>query len=198
MKFNVTPSHFEQLLKQSYSLDHIFLLKLVEANVDIQPTSVFMGSIYSTSDNYRVRPNARPADDMGNLCSLVAGPGQILAIRQTIYQESDGNPVLELHQLEQSGNIIDGNGVWLTELPMNLDYFVTNEFGEKIDENAEEDGSMKAISNDPNEILLQQKLDVTQSGKVLKKEYTPIKSYKPTGNFVYDEALLNKIEDKFM
>ena len=108
-----------------------------DANVDIQPTSVFMGSIYSTSDNYRVRPNARPADDMGNLCSLVAGPGQILAIRQTIYQDSDGNPVLELHQLEQSGNIIDGNGVWLTELPMNLDYFVTNEFGEKI------------ISNDP-------------------------------------------------
>lgn len=37
MKFNVTPSHFEQLLKQSYSLDHIFLLKLVEANIDIQP-----------------------------------------------------------------------------------------------------------------------------------------------------------------
>jgi hypothetical protein len=33
----VTPSHFEQLLKQSYSLDHIFLLKLVEANIDIQP-----------------------------------------------------------------------------------------------------------------------------------------------------------------
>lgn len=37
MKFNVTPSHFEQLLKQSYSLDHIFLLKLIEANIDIQP-----------------------------------------------------------------------------------------------------------------------------------------------------------------
>jgi hypothetical protein len=108
-----------------------------DANVDIQPTSVFMGSIYSTSDSYRVRPNARPADDMGNLCSLVAGPGQILTIRQTIYQDNDGNPVLEQHQLEQSGNIIDGNGVWLTELPMNLDYFITNEFGEKI------------LSNDP-------------------------------------------------
>jgi len=37
MKFNVTPSHFEQLLKQSYSLDHIFLLKLIEANIDMQP-----------------------------------------------------------------------------------------------------------------------------------------------------------------
>ena len=108
-----------------------------DANVDIQPTSVFMGSIYSTSDSYRVRPNAKPADDMGNLCSLIANPGQILAIRQTIYQDNEGNPVLEQHQLEQSGNIIDGNGVWLTELPMNLDYFITNEFGEKV------------LSNDP-------------------------------------------------
>jgi len=108
-----------------------------DANVDIQPTSVFMGSIYSTSDSYRVRTNAKPADDMGNLCSLIAGPGQILAIRQTIYQDNEGNPVLEQHQLEQSGNIIDGNGVWLTELPMNLDYFITNEFGEKV------------LSNDP-------------------------------------------------
>ena len=108
-----------------------------DANIDIQPTAVFMGSIYSTSDNYRIRPNARPADDMGNLCSLVAGPGQILSIRQTIYQDIDGNPVLEQHQLEQSGNIIDGNGVWITELPMNLDYFITNEFGEKV------------LSNDP-------------------------------------------------
>jgi hypothetical protein len=108
-----------------------------DSNIDIQPTSVFMGSIYSTSDSYRVRPNAKPPDDMGNLCSLTTGPGQILAIRQTIYQDNEGNPVLEQHQLEQSGNIIDGNGVWLTELPMNLDYFITNEFGEKV------------LSNDP-------------------------------------------------
>jgi len=103
-----------------------------EANVDIQPTSVFMGSIYSTSDAYRVRRSARPKDDMGNLCSLQSGPGQILAIRQTIQQDTTGNPILEQYQLEQSGNIIDGDGVWLTELPMNLDYYITNEFGERV------------------------------------------------------------------
>lgn len=108
-----------------------------DANVDIQPTSVFMGSIYSTSDSFRLRKNGRPRDDMGNLCSLTTGPGQILAIRQTIQEDSDGNPILEQFQLEQSGNIIDGNGVWMTELPMNLDYFITNEFGEKV------------LSNDP-------------------------------------------------
>ena len=107
------------------------------ANIDIQPTSTFMGSIFSTSDAFRVRKNCKPRDNMGNLCSLSTGPGQILAIRQTIDQDSDGNPVLEQYQLEQAGNIIDGNGVWLTELPMNLDYYITNEFGEKV------------LSNDP-------------------------------------------------
>jgi hypothetical protein len=103
-----------------------------EANIDIQPTSVFMGSIYSTPDNYRVRRNAKPKDDMGNLCTLQAGPGQILSIRQTIQQDDIGNPILEQYQLEQSGNIIDGSGTWLTELPMNLDYYITNEFGERV------------------------------------------------------------------
>jgi hypothetical protein len=108
-----------------------------EANIDIQPTAVFMGSIYSSADKFRVRSNCKPKDNLGNLCGLDAGPGQILAIRQTVDQDSDGNPVLEQYQLEQAGNIIDGNGVWLTELPMNLEYVITNEFGEKV------------ISNDP-------------------------------------------------
>ena len=112
-----------------------------EANIDIQPTSVFMGSIYSTPDNYRIRPEypigpftfgGRPRDDFGNLCSLQTGPGQILAIRQTINLDISGNPILEEYKIEQNGNVIDENGAWLIELPMNLDYFVTNEFGEKV------------------------------------------------------------------
>ena len=113
-----------------------------DANVDIQPTSVFIGSIYSTPDTLRIKGgidglSAKLRDNFGNLCQLQAGPGQILAIRQTIQIDSDGNPILEEYRLEQSGNIIDGNGSWLTELPMNLDYIVTNEFGEKV------------LSNDP-------------------------------------------------
>ena len=108
-----------------------------DANVDIQPTSVFMGSMFSSPDLFRVRKNCKPKDDLGNLCNLTTGPGQILGIKQTIYQDSEGNPILEQHQFEQSGNVIDGNGVWLVEIPMNLDYFITNEFGEKV------------ISNDP-------------------------------------------------
>jgi hypothetical protein len=103
-----------------------------EANVDIQPTSVFMGSMFSSPDSYRVRKDCRPRDDMGNLCGLTTSPGQILAIRQTIQQDSDGNPVLEQYDLEQAGNVIDGSGTWLIEVPMNLEYYITNEFGEKV------------------------------------------------------------------
>ncbi len=113
-----------------------------DANVDIQPTAVFMGSMFSSPDKFRIRPGLRlfgqtfggckPKDNMGNLCGLTSGPGQILAIRQTIQQDEDGNPVLEVYELEQAGNVIDGDGTWLTELPMNLDYVVTNEFGERV------------------------------------------------------------------
>ena len=103
-----------------------------DANVDIQPTSVFMGSMFSSPNKFRIRRGCKPKDNMGNLCGLTSGPGQILAIRQTIQQDEDGNPVLEVYELEQAGNVIDGDGTWLTELPMNLDYVVTNEFGERV------------------------------------------------------------------
>jgi hypothetical protein len=103
-----------------------------DANINIQPTAVFMGSIFSTPDKYRVRKNCKPRDNMGNLCGLTTGPGQILSVRQTINQDTDGNPILEEYRLEQAGNVIDQDGTWLTELPMNLDYVITNEFGEKV------------------------------------------------------------------
>jgi hypothetical protein len=118
-----------------------------DANIDIQPTAVFMGSVYSTPDRFRLRPDfklgsitirgGKPRDNFGNLCTLQSGPGQILAIRQTINTDLSGNPILEEYRLEQDGNVIDQDGVWLVELPMNLNYLTTNEFGEKI------------ISNDP-------------------------------------------------
>lgn len=108
-----------------------------EANVDIQPTAVFMGSIYSTADQFRIRQGARPKDNFGNLCGLTTGPGQIIALRQTVQVDLSGNPILEKYEIEKNGNVIDGDGTWLLELPMNLNYIVTNEFGEKI------------LSNDP-------------------------------------------------
>jgi GH25 family lysozyme M1 (1,4-beta-N-acetylmuramidase) len=39
--------------------------------------------------------------------------------------------------------------------------------------------------------------DFLQKVKTAKKEYTPIASYKPSGNLVYNEEMLNKIKEKF-
>lgn len=107
-------------------------LDLREKGIEIQPTAVFMGSIFSSSDSDFLRRNCKSKSDMGNLCSTQSGPGTILAIRQTIDTDESGRPVLERFNLENNGNIIDENGVWITEIPMNLDYVTTNEFGEQI------------------------------------------------------------------
>jgi hypothetical protein len=70
-----------------------------------------------------------------------------------------------------------------------------NEYGQKVEESDE----MNMITNgpsDPNDYLLKQ--NDPNKDKQQKKEYTPIKSYKPSGNLLYDDDILNKIENKFV
>jgi hypothetical protein len=79
---------------------------------------------------------------------------------------------------------------------------LVDEFGKKIDETSEEGNPVKSITNvpsDPNDYIVNSKILLDQNNKIkLKKDYTPINSYKPSGNLIYDDALLNKIEDKFI
>ena len=110
---------------------------LRELGVEIQPTSIFMGSFFSSSERDFLKSNCKPKPNTGNLCTLETAPGQILSIRQTIDSDNNGDPILEEYRLENNGNLIDDDGTWMVDLPMNLDYLITNEFGETI------------ISNDP-------------------------------------------------
>ncbi len=74
-----------------------------------------------------------------------------------------------------------------------------NEYGQRIEDDDDEDednDNKNNNSSNPNEYLLKQ--GEQQNGKQNKKEYTPIKSYKPSGNLVYDDDILNKIENKFV
>ena len=105
---------------------------LRDLGIVIEPQSIFMGSLFSTSEEDSLGIDCKPKFDSGNLCDLVTGPGKILAIRQTIQSDSAGYPILEQYNLPEGGNVVDDNGTWLAELPMNLDYVVTNEFGEQI------------------------------------------------------------------
>ena len=103
-----------------------------DASIDIQPTAIFMGSIFGTSNIDSVKINCGVKESMGNLCQLETGPGQILAIRQTKNLDENGLPILETYQLDNYGRVIDGDGTWVVELPMNLEYVVTDENGNQI------------------------------------------------------------------
>jgi hypothetical protein len=66
---------------------------------------------------------------------------------------------------------------------------VVNEYGEKIqEENNEDDDGFEDTNNNVNQGPIQQ---IKNS-----KKYTPIQSYRPSGKLVYNEDLLNKIENK--
>jgi hypothetical protein len=74
-----------------------------------------------------------------------------------------------------------------------------NEYGQKIEDEQDEDGEKNSRGendpSEPNDYLLKQNDNLKGRQK---KEYTPIKTYKPSGNLVYDDDILNKIENKFI
>lgn len=103
-----------------------------EANITIKPTSVFMGSLFSTTNDVALKKSCKARQATGNLCKMISGPGEIIAITQSIYHDSNGLPILEKAKLPNGGKLIDGDGTWLFDLPMNYDYVTTTEFGEQI------------------------------------------------------------------
>jgi hypothetical protein len=82
---------------------------------------------------------------------------------------------------------------------------VVNEYGVKVgndDTSNNSNNNLRLEDKNPNDYMFNTKNTNTQNqeqnNNKQKKTYTPITSYKPTGNFVYDDELLNKIEDKFI
>ena len=83
---------------------------------------------------------------------------------------------------------------------------VVNEYGVKVGNDVNSNNSndnLRLEDKNPNDFMFNIKNSNNHNqeqnnNKQQKKSYTPITSYKPTGNFVYDDELLNKIEDKFL
>ena len=126
----VAPFYGEEGVCQHYIVRADFDLT-TESSIELKPTAVFIGSLISTDNRTKLKDNCKVPRKLGNLCSLTAGPGQIECIRQTIFTDNDGRPILEEHRLENDGKLIDENGAWLVEVPMNLDYQYTDEFGQR-------------------------------------------------------------------
>jgi hypothetical protein len=77
------------------------------------------------NDSNSIGHDCRPSRNSGMNRQLVAGEGTIEMIRKT----TDG--LTEEFQI-QGNQLIDSNGVWCYQIPMNLDYVGTDEYGNII------------------------------------------------------------------
>jgi len=148
--------------------------------IEVEPTAVYMGSIFSDSDNRPIKPNCKPRTEQGDQCGLVTGPGEILAVRQTIDFDEQGDPILEQYKLPNGGKVIDENGAFVVDIPMNLDYVVTNEYGDIV------------LSNDPSigvptkgKYRFKMKYQSEENGPAQDEEvFFPIRGEIQRGNFI--------------
>lgn len=96
-----------------------------DLNYNLTPSAIFMGSIFGDQDKDSINKNCRPRKKSGELCQQVTGEGTIEILRKTLDGEN------ELFFVN-GGNVIDENGTWAFQVPMNLDYIVTDEEGKLI------------------------------------------------------------------
>ena len=94
----------------------------IQLDYKFEPTCVFMGSIVTDTGSNAIGKNCAGTDNVGKMSDLVAGEGSIEMIRKTIDGKVEEFPI-------KGNRVIDGDGVWCYQIPMNLDYVMTDEYG---------------------------------------------------------------------
>ena len=97
----------------------------INVSYKFEPTCVFIGSIISDRQGQHIGHKCGPSRHIGHNSNLVTGEGTIEMIRKT----PDG--LIEEFPIK-ANRLIDGDGVWCYQIPMNLDYICTDEFGNII------------------------------------------------------------------
>ena len=104
-------------------------VKITRNDIDIdykfEPTCVFIGSIVSDNKDNGFSHKCEPSVAMGKMSELTTGSGTIEMIRK----KTDGT-VEEC--FIQGNELIDGDGTWCYQIPMNLDYITTDEYGNLV------------------------------------------------------------------
>jgi hypothetical protein len=97
----------------------------INLNTTVQPHAIFMGSIFGDNEEGIINAKCRPKATLGVLSKQTTGSGTIEMIRETL----DGT--IERFDIA-GGKLIDSDGTWAYQIPMNLDYRVTDEFGNLV------------------------------------------------------------------
>ncbi len=94
----------------------------VQVPYKFEPTCVFFGSIVSDRKGENINHKCSPSRWIGYNRNMVTGEGTIEMIRKTPDGLVEEFPI-------KGNHLIDGDGVWCYQIPMNLDYIGTDEFG---------------------------------------------------------------------
>lgn len=97
----------------------------IQLAYQLEPTCVFIGSIITDAGSNSIQQNCSAAEKNGHMGEMVSGEGTIEIIRRTYDNK--------VEELQIKGNrVIDTEGVWCYQIPMNLDYVITDEFGNLV------------------------------------------------------------------
>ena len=97
----------------------------VDLNHELKPSAIFMGGIFGDNEKNSINKNCRPRKKLGKICETIAGTGSIDMLRKDLNGNNQSFSI-------EGGRVIDDDGAWAYQVPMNLDYMVTNEFGDLV------------------------------------------------------------------
>lgn len=94
----------------------------IDISYKFESTCIFLGSAITDGENAILHKTCQAQKQLGEMSNLTSKQGKIQMIRKTF----DG--IIERFQIKGDA-LIDGDGVWAYQIPMNLDYVVTDEYG---------------------------------------------------------------------
>jgi hypothetical protein len=100
---------------------------LSDRGVNIKPTAYLIGGVYTDNGKNSINKNCTPKAKMGRKCDLTAKSANIEAIRFLPIKDDTGKPYLEYLPIDED---VPDDGGFVLPLEMNMDYIITNEFGE--------------------------------------------------------------------
>ena len=130
----------------------------IDINYKFEPSCVFMGSVITDQKGSYIGVNGEPNGANGRFDSLATSSGNIEVIRKTLDGGVEGLK-------DNVVGVIDGNGVWCYQIPMNLDRIGTDEEGNMIAINDPERGI-------PTRARVRFRISLTDADSPSNSEYT--------------------------
>jgi hypothetical protein len=100
----------------------------VDLNETITPHAIFTGSLFGDNEKNAISKRCRPRKKTGDMQEVMTSSGRIEMIRKT---PSGGTERFDV----EGGQVIDDDGVWSYQIPMNLENVITDEFGNLVPSN---------------------------------------------------------------